>query len=79
LILILLQEAKAWIFFIWFFRMQAYAYMAIVFLLLHFDLTLKYWSSVYFAGHIVAVILFVVGKFILKSRRMKNKHVSKTE
>lgn len=72
-------EAKAWIFFIWFFRMQAYAYMAIVFLLLHFDLTLKYWSSVYFAGHIVAVILFVVGKFILKSRRMKNKHVSKTE
>jgi len=39
--------------------------MAIVFLLLRIDLTFKYWSSVYFAGHIVGVILFVVGKFIL--------------
>jgi len=79
LIFILLQEAKAWDFFLWFFKMQAFAYMAIVFLLLRIDLTFKYWSSVYFTGHIVAVILFVVGKFILKSRRMNNKHVSKTE
>jgi uncharacterized membrane protein YqjE len=79
LIFILLQEAKAWDFFLWFFKMQAFSYMAIVFLLLHVDLTIKYWNSVYFAGHIVAVILFVVGKFILKSRRMRNKHVSKME
>lgn len=78
-IFILLQEAKAWNFFLWFFKMQAFSYMAIVFLLLRIDLTFKYWSSIYFAGHIVAVILFVVGKFILKSRRMINKHVSKTE
>jgi lysophospholipid acyltransferase 7 len=72
-------EAKAWDFFLWFFKMQAFAYMAIVFLLLRIDLTFKYWSSVYFAGHIVAVILFVMGKFILKSGRMNNKHISKTE
>jgi hypothetical protein len=78
-IFILLQEAKAWNFFLWFFKMQAFAYMAIVFLLLRIDLTFKYWSSVYFAGHIVAVILFFVGKFILKSHRMNSKDISKTE
>jgi hypothetical protein len=78
-VFILLQEAKAWDFFLWFFKMQAFSYMAIAFLLLRIDLTFKYWSSIYFAGHIFGVILFVVGKFILKSRRMKSKHVSKTE
>ncbi|PNF42393.1 hypothetical protein B7P43_G02550 [Cryptotermes secundus] len=71
-------EAKAWDFFLWFFKMQAFSYMAIVFLLLRIDLTIKFWSSIYFAGHVVAIILFVLGKFILKSRK-KNKHVSKTE
>jgi hypothetical protein len=75
----LLQEAKAWDFLLWFFKMQAFSYLAIVFLLLRIDLTLKYWSSIYFAGHVVAVILFVLGKFILKSRRKKSKDVSKTE
>jgi hypothetical protein len=79
MIFILLQEAKFWDFFLWFFKMQAFSYMAIVFLLLRIDLTFKYWSSIYFAGHVVAIILFVVGKFILRSRRSKSKSVSKTE
>ncbi|KDR10082.1 Lysophospholipid acyltransferase 7 [Zootermopsis nevadensis] len=72
-------EAKFWDFFLWFFKMQAFSYMAIVFLLLHIELTFKYWSSVYFAGHIVAIILFVSGKFILKFRRRKSRSVSKSE
>jgi hypothetical protein len=59
--------------------MQAFSYMAIVFLLLRIDMTFKYWNSIYFAGHIVAIILFVLGKIILKSRRKRSKLVSKTE
>jgi uncharacterized membrane protein YqjE len=79
MIFILLQEAKAWDFFLWFFKMQAFSYMAIVFLLLRIDLTFKYWSSIYFAGHVVAIILYVIGKVILKCYRRKSKSVSKTE
>ncbi|PSN54449.1 Lysophospholipid acyltransferase 7 [Blattella germanica] len=71
-------EAKFWDFFLWFFKMQAFAYMAIVFLLLRIDLTLKYWGSIYFAGHVVGITLFIIGKFILQARR-KNKTSSKVE
>ncbi|XP_069695683.1 lysophospholipid acyltransferase 7 [Periplaneta americana] len=72
-------EEKFWDFFLWFFKMQAFSYMAIVFLLLRVDLTFKFWGSIYFAGHIAAVVLFVVGKLILKARRKKNKQASKNE
>ncbi|CAG0912539.1 unnamed protein product [Notodromas monacha] len=43
-------------------KMQWFAYMGMAFLLLRVDKTLHYWSSVYFAGHLLIVFLYVLGR-----------------
>ena len=45
----------------WFFKMRSLDYMAMGFLLLRFDYTINYWSSIYFLVHIYTVIFLIVG------------------
>ncbi|KAK3591316.1 hypothetical protein CHS0354_028424 [Potamilus streckersoni] len=45
----------------WFFKMRGFDYMCMGFLLLKFDATIAYWSSIYFAGHICIVLLLIIG------------------
>ncbi|XP_014662504.1 PREDICTED: lysophospholipid acyltransferase 7-like [Priapulus caudatus] len=59
------QRAYDWV--MWFFRMRAFEYMCMGFLLLRFDRTIAYWSSIYFAQHIV-IILFITVGYLVKQR-----------
>ena len=45
----------------WFLKMRAFDYMCMGFLLLRLDLTLSYWKSIYFAGHVMAAIFIAIG------------------
>ncbi|XP_076459466.1 membrane-bound acylglycerophosphatidylinositol O-acyltransferase mboat7-like isoform X2 [Babylonia areolata] len=55
----------------WFFKMRGFDYMCMGFLLLKLGATLRYWHSIYFAGHLVMVFFLVlgnVGKVLMRSR-----------
>ncbi|XP_049853119.1 lysophospholipid acyltransferase 7 isoform X1 [Schistocerca gregaria] len=55
------NEAKVWDIILWFFKMQEFGYMTTAFLLLRLDKTLHYWKSIYFIGHLIAAVLYLVG------------------
>lgn len=48
----------------WFLKMRAYDYMCMGFVLLTFSDTVRYWRSIYFAIHVVAVFFLIVGKVL---------------
>lgn len=52
---------KAWDWVHWFLKMRAYDYMCMGFVLLSLGDTLRYWASVYFCVHIVAVAALLLG------------------
>ena len=54
--------------------MQWFGYMGMAFLLLRVDKTLQYWRSVYFAGHLLIGILFVIGTFGIPKPPRTGKH-----
>ncbi|CAF0735196.1 unnamed protein product [Didymodactylos carnosus] len=60
-------------FFSWVFRTRQFDYMSMGFILLRFDLTIRYWKSVYFIGHIACLVLYSVGMILLRLRP-KSKH-----
>ncbi|KAL8569620.1 hypothetical protein ACOMHN_057187 [Nucella lapillus] len=45
----------------WFFKMRGFDYMCMGFLLLRLGSTLHYWRSIYFIGHGVTALFFLVG------------------
>ncbi|XP_034333714.2 lysophospholipid acyltransferase 7 [Magallana gigas] len=50
----------------WFFKMRAFDYMCMGFLLLRLDYTLRYWKSIYFLGHVVTVLFLLIGMLFKK-------------
>ncbi|KAH0626481.1 hypothetical protein JD844_001475 [Phrynosoma platyrhinos] len=48
----------------WFLKMRAYDYMCMGFVLLTFEDTVRYWSSIYYCIHIGAVAFFLLGKVL---------------
>ncbi|XP_034935363.1 lysophospholipid acyltransferase 7 [Chelonus insularis] len=53
---------KAWWFFLWFCRFSCMAYLGFGFQLLSFENNYRYyWKAVYMIGHIVAIIVYIVG------------------
>jgi len=52
----------------WFFRTRMFDYMSIGFILKYFTYTWKYWKSVYFVGHIVTLILYIIGLIAVQMR-----------
>ncbi|CAF3379385.1 unnamed protein product [Rotaria socialis] len=60
----------------WFFRTRMFDYMSIGFILKHFYYTWKYWKSVYFIGHTVTLILYLIGLIAIQIRpRGKRKEI----
>jgi len=57
------QKTYDWI--NWFVRMRWFDYLGMGFLLLRIDATIKYWSSVYFVGHLSLLVLGVVGVLLV--------------
>ncbi|KAG8140499.1 hypothetical protein E2320_003209 [Naja naja] len=45
----------------WFMKMRAYDYMCMGFVLLTFEDTIRYWSSIYYCIHVGAVFFFLLG------------------
>ena len=70
----------------WFARFQWFSYLGMGFQLLSIDLTLKFWHSVYYIGHLVLPIFGLIGvtvfkralNFILPSRSRHQKQDMKT-
>lgn len=56
-----------------FFKMRGFDYMCMGFLLLRFDITLRYWSSIYFIGHIVTLFFIIISKVLKPKRRKEDK------
>ncbi|KAJ7313986.1 hypothetical protein JRQ81_005843 [Phrynocephalus forsythii] len=52
----------------WFLKMRAYDYMCMGFVLLTFEDTVRYWSSIYYCIHVVAVAFLLLGN-VLAVRR----------
>jgi len=52
----------------WFFKMRVFEYMCMGFLLLSFEATVGYWSSVYFMWHIWLGLMLVAGTLLASTR-----------
>ena len=57
------QKTYDWI--NWFVRMRWFDYLGMGFLLLRIDATIKYWTSVYFVGHLSLIVLPAIGFFLI--------------
>jgi len=55
----------------WFFKMRSFEYMSMSFLLLGFSATLRYWSSIYFGGHVMLAIFILVGHIYRPARHQR--------
>ena len=42
----------------WFFRMRAFEYLSMGFLLLGWSSTIRYWQSTYFIGHVFVFLIY---------------------
>ncbi|OQV16670.1 Lysophospholipid acyltransferase 7 [Hypsibius exemplaris] len=70
------RDAPRWGKFLnWFIRMRAFEYMSVGFMCLTYSRTMGYWSSIYFVGHVIAV-LFVVGGNLYKKSTGRRKAAS---
>jgi lysophospholipid acyltransferase 7 len=63
----------------WFFRMHFLSYQAIAFLLLEVNLILHYYNSVYHAGLVLGIILYIAGLQLLKIKRSKERKLIKED
>ncbi|XP_063798941.1 lysophospholipid acyltransferase 7 [Pseudophryne corroboree] len=48
----------------WFLKMRAYDYMCMGFVLLTFSDTVRYWRSIYFSIHVLAVFFLILGRVL---------------
>ncbi|KAK2156635.1 hypothetical protein LSH36_208g01079 [Paralvinella palmiformis] len=56
--------------FAWFFKMRWFDYMCMSFLLLTWQDTIRYWRSVYFSGHVIALLFICIGMYF-KTKKTK--------
>ncbi len=71
------QEIFDWV--NWFWKMRLFDYMCMSFLLLTLKDTLRYWASIYFAGHLVALFFVIVGFALRPWRARKSQDTAKQE
>ena len=50
----------------WFVRFQWFSYLGMGFRLLRIDTTIRFWSSVYYIGHISLPLFYAIGLFVFK-------------
>ena len=51
----------------WFARFQWFSYLGMGFQLLSIELTMKFWHSVYYIGHLVLPVFYIIGLTLFKS------------
>lgn len=56
-----------------FFKMRGFDYMCMGFLLLKLDLTLAYWQSIFFIGHLVPILFIIISKIFKPKRKKEEK------
>lgn len=54
----------------WFLKMRAYDYMCMGFVLLTFEDTVRYWSSIYYCIHVAALMFIVLGNVLGGLRKL---------
>lgn len=64
---------KVWYWVHWFLKMRAYDYMCMGFVLLSMGSTLRYWASIYFCCHILALACLGLGLALGGGRRSPQK------
>ena len=67
-------QQKMFEWFSWFWYMRSFEYMSMGFMLLSLKDTLRYWSSIYFFGHIVIVVCFIIGQLSSKKSKKQSAH-----
>ena len=50
----------------WFMRFQWFSYLGMGFQLLSIDKTMKFWSSIFYIGHLVLPVFYLLGMFVVK-------------
>ena len=70
----LFQDRKVFHAFMWFMRFSCMSYLALGFQVLTFEHTFGYYSSIYFAGHVLVGLLWAVGKML---RDVPDKEINK--
>ncbi|CAH2319175.1 lysophospholipid acyltransferase 7 [Pelobates cultripes] len=63
----------------WFLKMRAYDYMCMGFVLLTFSDTVRYWQSIYFSVHVLAVLLLILGRVLVMKAPRGPKNVKEKE
>jgi len=63
----------------WLLKSHWFAYMGVAFSLLELDTTLRYWSSVYYVGHWIIVLLYVVALLAPQSKPTVSKTAEQTQ
>ena len=61
-----LPNTESYDFVAWFMRFQWFSYLGMGFQLLSIDKTMTFWSSVYYIGHLILPIFYLMGIFIVK-------------
>jgi lysophospholipid acyltransferase 7 len=59
--------------FTWFFRTFAFSYMSLPFIYLYPSKIIRNWGSIYFMGHVLSIIGYIVGLQLKKMDRKANK------
>ena len=55
----------------WFLKMRLFDYMCMAFMLLSMEDTIRYWRSIYFLGHVVTAVFFILGTVFAPKRQRK--------
>jgi hypothetical protein len=58
----------------WLFRTRQFDYMSIGFILLNYEMTIKYWKSVYFIGHVVCLVFILIGYSLRRTSKKHRRH-----
>ena len=61
-----LQTTQSYDFLAWFMRFQWFSYLGMGFQLLSIDKTMTFWSSIYYVGHFILPIFYILGVFFVK-------------
>lgn len=64
---------KIWEWIIWFFKMFGFSYLGIAFHLLVLPDIIRYYNSIYYCGFVVGIVLYLIGRQMLKAKRAKSK------
>jgi len=71
-----MQGRKAWGFFLWWAKLTCMAYLGVPFQLLRFQEIIHFYKSLYFSGHILGLVAYLILR-ILKTHFLKQHQTDK--